>query len=107
MPNISIFHITEKKIFWILACLLLLVAALYVYFLNQTINGIMTREVIYEENMRLASRLSELEADYIALSNAVSLKHAYSMGFIEAPKTVFISRRSVERNLSFKPERYE
>jgi hypothetical protein len=83
---------TGRKLFWMFSSTLFASLLLYGYFLNQAIVHVVERETILEESSMLASRIGELEFQYIALENAISLAHARMLGFVDVDDPVFVTR---------------
>lgn len=73
----------ERKLFWILVSFISLALGLYLYSaLSLTVSGI-DRDHFARSAHDLATKAGDLEADYLAQSNAVTLAHAEELGFHE------------------------
>jgi len=91
----------EKKIFYILIAILFILFMFYGYFVNQTIHNIVKRESMESEIKVINSNISELELKYLSIKNNLTLDYAYSIGFLEAKKINYISKKSEVNNLTF------
>jgi type II secretory pathway component PulM len=75
----------EQKIIAILGALVLILAGLYIYFINSGVGSITAYKAAEENIASLSSAVSALESQYLALSGEkVSLNYAYSLGFKDA-----------------------
>lgn len=97
----------ERKAFFLLAAILLLLCAFYGYLLNTTIVRVVAREGAMGAISELDAKLSELEFSYIALQNSIDIKMAYDRNFVDAQAPIFISRESSGRSLSLLPDHGE
>lgn len=75
---------------------------LYAYLINSTIHN----AVVVDQGQRAlaiqGAKVSELESDYMRLTNAITLDFAYSQGFSDAStKQSYIATKSLSSNLSF------
>ncbi len=95
----------EKQIFWGVFTLLLLLGTSYVFFVNKTILNIVERESFEEKIITLNSQISELEFDYIALKNNITIDYAHSVGFHNVDSVKFASRKLAGQGLSLLGER--
>jgi hypothetical protein len=68
------------------------IGLLYVYFVNLTIHNVVARTNAQKQIVELSSSVSELESEYIAIENKITLEVAYSKGFEDATPKKFISR---------------
>ncbi len=92
----------ERKLFFALASILLILFASYVYFLGSITFNIVERNSLNVEIRNLSSAIGDMETKYLSLSNKVDLSLAGSLGFKEAKNTQFVSREPLARNLSFR-----
>ncbi len=89
----------ERKIFLIMAAILLSLFALYGYFLNTAIMRVVAREAAMNTISQLDTRLSELEFTYIEKQNSIDIELAYERNFVNVAPPVFVSR-GTGRNLT-------
>lgn len=73
----------EKKIFWILASLLGLVAAFYLYSVLTLTVAVVDRNNLTQSAHELADQTSSLETEYLSHANSVTLAYAQTLGFHE------------------------
>lgn len=73
----------ERKIFWILASLLSLVALFYLYSVLSLTFAVVDRNTINTSIHQLANQSSQLEAEYLTQTNSVTLSFAKELGFSE------------------------
>jgi hypothetical protein len=71
--------------------LLLLVAA-YMYCVSATVMHVVVRKEMDSSMADLNSKVSQLEAEYIAAQHAVSARVATLPGFVATPDKIFIDR---------------
>lgn len=77
------FNNIERKIFWILTALLSLALAFCLYSaLSLTIAGV-DRDYMSRSAHTLATKAGDLEAEYLAQSNSITLARAEELGFHE------------------------
>jgi len=94
----AIHHITptafEKKAFLVLAGLIVSLLVLYVYFVNQTVWNIVSRQDLTKSINTISSDVATLESTYMTLSSSLTIDHAYALGFkdITAVDTTFVDR---------------
>jgi len=94
----------EQKLIWGVFGLLLFFSISYVYFINQTILNIVARENLEGDIVALNSEISEMEFEYIAQKNKITLSYAYSVGFKDANNVKFASRKLVGQGLSLRSD---
>lgn len=84
----------QKKAFFSLASIALVLAGGYVYFVNQTVWNIVSRQNAAKEISTVSSNVAELEASYMNVSGKLTLDHAYLLGFHEVKNedTTFVER---------------
>ena len=93
--NLKRFEKHGKKLFWSLACLLLLATSFYVYLMNTAaLNGVRW-EGAEKEITSIEATVSELESEYLSLKQSVTLSTAYAMGFEDVKAIKFISAKKV------------
>ncbi len=92
----------EKILFWLLAMVITAFFILYMFLVNGAIQNVVAREEIENNLATLNAEVSELEFEYIALKNSITIQYAYERGFEEAENITF-ARRGAGSNLSFNP----
>lgn len=73
---------------------------LYFYFVASTVFNVAGRANVENELRVVKSNLSELEIEYLATGNSISLDLARSMGYEEANKAVFVSKNTSAKGLT-------
>jgi len=88
----------EKKAFLVLSGLIVSLLVLYVYFVNQTVWNIVSRQDLTKSINGVSSDVATLEASYMALSSSLTIDHAYDIGFkdITTADTSFVDRPSAQ-----------
>ncbi len=89
------------------AIMLLLVASFgYGYFVKETIMNVVERERVMTESRNLNSQIGDLESQYIAAKNNITINLAYEKGFKDVSSTDYISLRNVGKTLSYNTPNY-
>ena len=92
----KILNIHKNKVIFLA---MLLVSALsvvvYIYAVTRTVHNIVNRQSIETELSKLSTNISELEFQYIAIKNGVTIDFAKSLGFQLSNRTVFVTRATV------------
>lgn len=88
----------SQKIFWALSILIILFASMYMYFVSSSIVNVVLRKEIETEIVKIHSQVGELESQYLALENNITMDRALSMGFVKLSDKKFITRTN--RSLS-------
>lgn len=91
--------------FFVLATLLVIIFAVYVYLINKTVMNVVAREQTEQDIAQLSGTLGELEFKYITLKNIITLDLAYERGFQETSPKAFISRTTRPASLSYNYDR--
>lgn len=73
----------ERKIFWVLTSLLVLVLSFYLYSVMALALAVGDRNNTNAEAHELATSVGVLEAEYLAQANIVTLAYAKELGFQE------------------------
>jgi hypothetical protein len=90
----------EKKVFFVLISILLVLAMCYAYFVNKTVLNIVARKNIQEEISVLSSDISGLEFDYMKYKNTITLGYTHDLGFNDVKNTTFITRGTSDTRLT-------
>jgi hypothetical protein len=80
--------------------------ALYFYLVASTSFNVAGRVNAENELRVVKSSLSELELEYLAAGNSISLDLARSLGYLEANNAVFISKNTVAKGLTLRDGSY-
>lgn len=91
----------EQKIFFGLLFLLVVLFVTYGFLVKSTVHNIVLRENFGKERATLISHIADLNANYIALKNAITLDIAYERGFKPSSEPHFISKQNTLKTLSF------
>ena len=88
----------EKKAFLVLSGLIVSLLVLYVYFVNQTVWNIVSRQDLTKSINTVSSQVATLEASYMSLSSSLTIDHAYDLGFkdITTTDTTFVDRPAAQ-----------
>ncbi|MEA1929270.1 MAG: hypothetical protein U9M92_00040 [Patescibacteria group bacterium] len=82
----------------VLTALFVLLVAWYIYLVNSTIFGAVSRERQLGVLADLQSEVVALEGDYLGLANNISLEHARTLGFQDVDsKTLIASDYEAEK----------
>lgn len=96
----------ERKTFYVLVSLIVVVSFFYGFFVQQTIINVVEREKTLKETRVVSSEIGDLESSYIALKNNITLDFAYAQGFKDAKATEYISKRELGRNTISSPNAF-
>ena len=98
-------NISTKALFFMLATVLVFVFASYVYLVNKTIMNVVARESAVQEAAELSGTVGELEFEYMAHKNSVTLDIAYAQGFKDTSPTRFLARGQQSTTLTYNTSR--
>jgi hypothetical protein len=82
----------EKRLFYGLAAVLLVLFLSYLYFLGTITFNIVERKALEKQAKGLASNVGTLELQDLALANKIDMAYAGELGFVEASHAIFASR---------------
>jgi hypothetical protein len=88
-------HYHREKIFAILVTAILLSAGAYIVLLQKAIINVVQREKVVAEARSLSVDVSELEEQYFAAKNKITLDLAHSKGLQDAEHISYISKKPV------------
>lgn len=88
----TISYDARARAFWILVIGSVLLIATYIVAIEMTVHNTVTREKLQNQSDTLATVVSQLEFQDIALKNNVDLNLAYAQGFKDVTAPVYISR---------------
>lgn len=90
-------------IFWALASAIVLMAIMYMYFVNKTVWNVVAMQHIEKNMSALNSKLSDREFQYINSVSAVTLDTATKLGFISADRTTtFVAKADVSSSVAIR-----
>ncbi len=99
MKNITKYiRISEKHVVVFLVGTILFLAGMYGFLVSSSIVNVVVRKEIEQEISRSYSRMSEIESEYLLLTNAITPSLAHELGFSDIQNKVFVTRTSVTRN---------
>lgn len=86
--------LNRKNIFFILISLVGLFLLAYAYFISQTVSHIVARQNMTKQMSQMSSDVAVLESSYMTLSSALTMDHAYALGFndVKSGDTTFVER---------------
>lgn len=84
----------EAPLFYFLALVTFFSFAFYMFFIGQTIFRLVAEKDIENEKRNLASEISQLELQTLALNDTISIEKAYDLGFVNAADTQYVARDS-------------
>ena len=102
-------HKTDKRIirneplkiwFWGILTLILLCALSYSLLFKTVMSNIIGRENMDSQFSMINSRIVQLETEYIRTKNDITSELAGNIGFITAPKQIFVSSKAPVSGLS-------
>jgi hypothetical protein len=88
----TISYDTRQRAFWLLAIASVLCIIVYIGAVEMTVHNTVARATLQKQSTGLATAVSELEFQDIALKNNVNLDLAYAHGFKDVTAPVYISR---------------
>ncbi len=91
---------TRVKLFWTLALIFVVSLVLYVYGVNATVRNTVVRQNLESEVGSMTTKISEMEFSYINLKNHVNIELAYSRGYEDVTKPLYVTR-GTSRSLSY------
>jgi uncharacterized membrane-anchored protein YitT (DUF2179 family) len=86
---------------WVLVSLILMLACVYAYFVNGTIQNIVEAKGLRTKISAVTSLNGSREAEYLAAKSSVDLTYAQTLGMISGEEsTVYITKKS-DSSISF------
>lgn len=83
---------TRKAIFRVLVGALIFLSLLYMYFIGSITFNILARKSLEVSLKDIGNNVSQIELEYIALSNSINSQMGKDIGFIEAKGTIFAQK---------------
>lgn len=99
----STFHLGlqhRERIFAMLVASFIFSLCWYSFSLHQAIVYTVERSAVVKEIQAKSTHLAELESNYFRVKNSITFSRAISEGFIEAPVSMFISKKSLSTNVT-------
>ncbi len=93
-----------RIIFFAEVIMLFLAVGVYFTSLSGTINNVVLRSQSENQITKLNSQVSELESQYVAEKNGVTLDLALSLGFKATAQISFVDGKSVAREFSLRTQ---
>jgi len=88
----TISYDTRHKAFWFLAAATAILIVVYIGAVEMTVHNTVARQTLQKQSAGLATIVSEMEFQDIALKNNVNLNLAYAHGFKDVTTPTYISR---------------
>jgi hypothetical protein len=88
----TISYDARARAFWVLSVGCVIMMFVYVGAIEATVHNTVTRQTLQNQSEALATVVSEMEFQDIALKNNVNLDLAYAHGFKDVTAPVYISR---------------
>jgi cell division protein FtsL len=88
-------HYYKEKIFAILVAAIVLTACGYVFLLQKAIINVVERQHMVAETKAVTVEVSDLETEYFAVKNKITMDLARAKGLRSADTVSFISKKSV------------
>ena len=92
----------ERLVVGICVAALVATGLLYGYFLNQTVRNVVARKAVENEINVLSTKIGELEAQYIALKENVTIEEAGANGLVAVEKPQYISRANSDTRFTLR-----
>jgi hypothetical protein len=88
----TISYDVRTKAFFILSVFFVVCLGLYISAVEVTVHNIATRQALQSQSSGLATTVSEMEFQDIAIKNDISIDVAYAHGFKDVTSPTYISR---------------
>lgn len=98
------FESHDRRIFWITVSFLVVSLGLYAYFLSISVVSVVSRKSAQQQAVRLASSISILESQYVALDKSIDLTLAHSLGFVDIDVPTYLSKNGDGRTFSLRTQ---
>jgi hypothetical protein len=95
------FNNIQQKVFWMLSSLLTVMLAFYLYSVLSLTVAVVDRNSMETAAHQLANKVGDLEAQYLAQTNSVTLAYAESLGFAEVNARFARSTPVAAQSLAF------
>jgi hypothetical protein len=84
--------LTYKRAVLLLGGLIVVLAALYTYALGSTIHLVLTRSAYEKQAATLQSAIAQLQVNYLAASDSVTIERGQALGLREATNVSFVRK---------------
>ncbi len=88
-------HTDGNKVFWMMISAIVFMSLFYIYAVNSTVVSVAERDSIESKISATKAELASLESKYISGKSAITMELASSLGYSEAKKIVYVSKKSV------------
>lgn len=95
---LSYAHPFERRAFFAMGALFLLVSAVYMYFVMTSVMHVAGREEASIRASRLSAEVARLESEYLARTESITEPYAKTRGFVTISKRSFVEGSSVSIN---------
>lgn len=93
MKTVVLSNSYRKTIFWLLVAMIVFSSIFYMYFVNETVRNVVSRQSHEKQIAHLNSTIANLQFEYISHAHSVDMVLATSMGFKEVREPIFIARK--------------
>jgi len=83
----------DKKIFYVMAFLMITLLVSYIVTLKKTVGNIVAREKIEKMSIGIENDIHLIESNYLALKRNVSLENARELGMSDPKNVVYVSKK--------------
>lgn len=90
----------RERIFAILAAAFIFSLCWYSFSLHQAVVFAVERSEVVKQIQAKSGHVVELESSYFSLKNSITLSRATSEGFVQAPVSMFISKKSLSKGIA-------
>jgi hypothetical protein len=94
----------DRRIFWVLALLLIACLSFYIYFLSVSVVSVIARKTAEQATVRLSADVSMLESEYVVLDRVINLSLAHERGFSDITAPRYISQNTEGGTLTLRDE---
>lgn len=86
---------------WTLVSLIVMLACVYAYFVNGTIQNIVAAKDLRSNISTLTSSIGNLETEYLAAKSGVDLAYAQEQGFVSGESSTIYVAKKTDSSISF------
>lgn len=91
----TIKRIDDRTMFWSLIIGLVAMSVFYIFAVNKTVIFVAERDSVETKVASLRIDIAELDSQYIAYRNKITMDLASSLGYKEAKQTSFVPKKAV------------
>ncbi len=88
-------HTAGNRLFWLMLSGIVMMASLYMYFVNQTVVRVAERNEIEAQISTMKTEIANLESDYISEKSGITLELVSALGYSEASDVVYVPKKAV------------